>query len=88
LGNKERTLGLSEATAKINESIEKGVSIIQELSKKNKENSESIENVNKSVLKTHESSAKISEVTALIANVSSQTNLSSVKCIHRSSSCR
>lgn len=76
--NKNRSVKLSTSSDTINEHVMKGLQTIDILTDSNKRNSDAVSQVYQSVIKTHESSVKITEVTSLIAGVSEQTNLLSL----------
>lgn len=73
--NLGRTDDLSEAFSKINEHVGSGLKAIQLLNTKTKENSTASDIVFNSILKTNESSSKISEASNLILSIADQTNL-------------
>ncbi|HDR5039277.1 TPA: methyl-accepting chemotaxis protein [Bacillus anthracis] len=73
--NLERTGNLSEAFNKINEHVSSGLKAIELLNTKTKENNAAADIVFNSILKTNESSSKISEASNLILSIADQTNL-------------
>lgn len=75
VSNKDRTVELNAATIEINQHIKSGLATIEDLYQKNDKSSKTIAQVYQSIVKTNESSVKISEVTEMIAGVSDQTNL-------------
>jgi len=66
---------LMEATISVSNSIKDGLIIVKELEGKTKANGEASGIVYESILKTNESSSKISEASSLIASIADQTNL-------------
>lgn len=73
--NHERTDDLAAASKKIRDYVVAGLGTVETLEAKNTLNSHAMSIGYNSVQKTYESSAKITEVTGLIASVSDQTNL-------------
>lgn len=73
--NNLRAKDLTKASDKIRDHISEGLLVVEKLEAKNHQNKVAMESGYQSVLKTNDSSAKISEVTSMIASVSEQTNL-------------
>lgn len=73
--NRARTGSLSQAFSKINEHVSAGLKAIQLLNAKTRENSTASDIVFNSILKTNDSSLKISEASNLILSIAEQTNL-------------
>lgn len=73
--NNIRAKDLTKASDKIRDHISEGLLVVEKLEAKNLQNKTAMESGYQSVLKTNESSAKITEVTGMIASVSEQTNL-------------
>lgn len=66
---------LAKASKRVSLSINEGLSIIKELEDKTYENGKVTQTVYESILKTNESSVKISDASNLIAKIADQTNL-------------
>lgn len=69
---------LNSATTSVEDLVKEGLQIIDRLSEITVENSEHSSQVEKSILKTQESTNRISEASALIASIAEQTNLLSL----------
>ncbi|WFD10730.1 methyl-accepting chemotaxis protein [Tepidibacter hydrothermalis] len=66
---------LTESSSKVNGLIEQGLDVIDRLAIKTKESSCATYNIYESIIKTNESSEKISEASNLITSIAEQTNL-------------
>lgn len=66
---------LVEDTDKVSALVKEGLVILRELSEKTASNSEASKGVFESIIKTNESSTKISEASNLITSIAEQTNL-------------
>lgn len=66
---------LTQSTDKVNHLVREGLQVIDLLSKKTNESGEATKSIHESIMKTDESSNKISEASALISSIAQQTNL-------------
>jgi len=66
---------LAFASESVSKSIQEGLDIVEDLEKKTKANGDAAAIVYESIIKTNESSSKISEASMLIASIATQTNL-------------
>lgn len=63
------------ATESVSKSIKQGLEVVEDLEQKTKANGEASSLVYQGIIKTNESSSKISNASALIASIADQTNL-------------
>lgn len=73
--DKENIRQLSEASKHVSQNIKSGLEIVYDLELKTKSNGDASRIVYESILKTNDSSSKISEASMLIASIAQQTNL-------------
>jgi len=66
---------VSNTTKAVGILVDEGLSLVDDLSEKSKENSDASAMVYQSIVKTNESAEKIGEASALIASIAEQTNL-------------
>lgn len=73
--DKSNIYELVMASESVSNSIKEGLKIVEDLEKKTKANGEAASIVYQGIIKTNESSSKISNASALIASIAEQTNL-------------
>lgn len=66
---------LTESTGKVSQLVGEGLEVIELLSQKTSKSGEATKSIHESILKTDESSNRISEASALISSIAQQTNL-------------
>lgn len=76
--DKEHLHKLSTEIEHVDMLVDKGLNFVEHLSKKSKENKAASDSAYQSIMKTNESSEKISEASRFIASVAKQTNLLSL----------
>ncbi|MDF2486775.1 MAG: methyl-accepting chemotaxis sensory transducer with Cache sensor [Herbinix sp.] len=76
--DKEHIHKLSKEIEHVDILVDKGLKYVDQLAKKSKENRDASDIVYQSILKTNESSERISEASSFIASVADQTNLLSL----------
>lgn len=73
--NNDRIHTLTQSTDSISKNINEGLQVVSELNDKTQENNKASQSVYQSILKTNESTSKISEASTYIASIADQTNL-------------
>lgn len=73
--NNDRIQSLTTSTESISTNINEGLEVVAELNIKTQENNKASQSVYRSILKTNESTSKISEASTFIASIADQTNL-------------
>lgn len=73
--NKKGSEDLAKSSSQIRTLINKGLTVVHDLADKANENAKASEVVLNSIVKTNDSSGKISEASSMIASISEQTNL-------------
>ncbi len=66
---------LTQSTSKVDHLVREGLQVIELLAKKTTESGEATKSIHESIMKTDESSNRISEASALISSIAQQTNL-------------
>ncbi len=66
---------LTQSTSKVNLLVKEGLQVIDLLSRKTNESGEATKSIHESIMKTDESSNRISEASSLISSIAQQTNL-------------
>lgn len=73
--DKDNIQVLTQSTGKVNDLVGVGLEVIELLSKKTQESGSATKVIHESIMKTDESSNRISEASALISSIAQQTNL-------------